>query len=57
LPSLRASDGRAPGLLVAVFAYFNNDVDGHAIENARGLARLVTRQQRRAGIRAVGHGR
>jgi len=42
---------------VAVFAYFNNDVDGHAIENARSLARLVARQQSRAGVRAVGHGR
>ncbi len=28
---------------VAVFAYFNNDVDGHAIENARHLAQLVAR--------------
>jgi uncharacterized protein YecE (DUF72 family) len=32
---------------VGVFAYFNNDVDGHAIENARSLARLVARRSSR----------
>ena len=30
---------------VGVFAYFNNDVDGHAIENARSLTRLVARRR------------
>jgi uncharacterized protein YecE (DUF72 family) len=37
---------------VAVFAYFNNDVDGHAIENARTLARLVVRRSGRRSARA-----
>ena len=37
---------------VAVFAYFNNDVDGHAIENARTLQQLVARQRSRHRVRA-----
>ena len=37
---------------VAVFAYFNNDVDGHAIENARSLARLVAHRYGRRSARA-----
>ena len=39
---MQVNDKQKLHLLPRIKAYFNNDLDGHAIKNARALARLLT---------------